>query len=213
VNEFTRGTSASAGTDIVRDVLVEAFGASATPFVPLPFVDDYLRGRLLRRIANKILARHGLGSPSLPKAIVGGYVKEGAPSLGRSIVVGAARFVVRKVAIVLDVKKSYDVFGESIAFALALDVAAARGWVHDGSAARVGGAIHRVLQSVGSGALEALVRAVRETVGSAAGMAAGGAGGAGGGPAAAGLGGAIGGEIEKIRLQLEPILRRELDAP
>jgi hypothetical protein len=195
VNDFSRGKSASTGSDIVRDVLVEAFGASATPFVPLPFVDDYLRARLLRRIANKVLARHGLGSPSLPEAIVRGYVKEGATSLGRSIVVGAARFVVRKVAIVLDVKKSYDVFGESIAFALALDIAAARGWVHDGSAAKVGGAIHRALQSVGSGALEALVRAARDAAGS-------------GGAAA--VGGAIGAEIEKIRLQLEPILRQEL---
>ena len=195
MNEFSRGKSASAGTDIVRDVLVEAFGASATPFVPLPFVDDYLHARLLRRIAKKILARHMLASPSLPRAIVGGYVKAGASSLGRSIVVGAARFVVRKAAIVLDVKKSYDVFGESIAFALALDIAAARGWVHDGSAAKVGGAIHWALQSVGSGALEALVRAAREAA-------------ATGGPA--GVPGAISSEIEKIRVQLEPILRQEL---
>ncbi len=194
MNDFSRGKSASAGTDIVRDVLVEAFGASATPFVPLPFVDDYLRARLLRRIAKKILARHMLASPSLPRAIVGGYVKEGASSLGRSIVVGAARFVVRKAAIVLDVKKSYDVFGESIAFALALDIACARGWVHEGSAAKVGGAIHRALQSVGSGALEALVRAAREAAGT-------------GGPA--GVAGAISTEIEKIRLQLEAILRQE----
>jgi hypothetical protein len=196
VNDFTRGKSAATGTDIVRDVLVEAFGASATPFVPVPFVDDYLHARLLRRIADKVLARHALVATSLPKAIVDGYVTEGASSLARSIVIGAARFVVRKVAVVLDVKKSYDVFGESIAFALALDVAAGRGWVHDRSAIRVGGAIHRTLQSVGSGALEALVRAVREAAGNAR--------------ETAGLGGAIGGEIEKIRLELEPILRREL---
>jgi hypothetical protein len=178
--------------------------------VPLPFVDDFLLARLLRRIAAKGLARHGLGSNTLPKSIVDAYVKEGASSLGKSIVVGAARFIVRKVAIVLDVKKSHDVFGESIAFALALDIAAVNGWVHDGSAARVGGAIHRALQSVGSGAIEALVRAVREAVGRAAGGAAG---GAGGDRETVGLGGAIGGEIETIRLQLDPILRRELPAP
>jgi hypothetical protein len=210
VNDFTRAKTAGSGSEIVREVLAEAFGASATPFVPLPFLDDFLRARLLRRIAAKVLARHGLGSPALPKAIVDAYVKEGASSLGKSIMVGAARFVVRKVAIVLDVKKSYDVFGESIAFALALDLAAENGWVHDRAAARVGGAIHRVLQSVGSGALEALVRAVREAVGRAAGGAGG---GAGGDRETVGLGGAIGGEIEKIRLQLEPILRRELPAP
>ena len=203
MNDFTRGKSAGSGSEIVRDVLVEAFGASATPFVPLPFVDDYLLARLLRRIASKVLARHGLASPALPRSIVDAYVKEGASSFGKSIVVGAARFVVRKVAIVLDVKKSYDVFGESIAFALALDIVAARGAVHDRSAARVGGAIHRALQTVGSGTLEALVRAVREAVARAG-------GGGGGGPGGVAIGEAIGGEIEKIRLQLEPILRREL---
>ena len=73
----------------------------------------------------------GSARRTLPESIVDAYVKEGASSLGKSIVVGAASFVVRKVAIVLDVKKSYDVFGESIAFALALDLAAANGWVHE----------------------------------------------------------------------------------
>ena len=43
--------------------------ASATPFVPLPFVDDFLLARLLRRIAAKGLARRGLGSKTLPKSI------------------------------------------------------------------------------------------------------------------------------------------------
>jgi hypothetical protein len=205
VSDFIRARDGGRGAEIVREVLVEAFGASATPFVPLPFVDDYLHARLLRRIAAKTLARHGLGSPGLARSVVDGYVKEGALSLGKSILVGAARFVVRKVAIVLDVKKSYDVFGESLAFALALDLAAENGWVHERAAARVGGAIHRVLGTVGSGAIEALVRAAREAVGQAAGDPARGAPGAG-------LGGAIGGEIEKMRLQFEPILRRELPA-
>lgn len=196
MSDFTRAATAGSGGEIVREVLAEAFGASATPFVPLPFVDDYLHARLLRRIATKVVARHGLASPTLAKAIVDGYVKEGAPSLARSVVVGAARFVVRKVAIVLDVKKSYDVFGESLAFALALDLAAERGWVHERAAFRVGGAIHRTLQMVGSGALEALVRAVREAALTAPGPAA--------------LGAAISAEIDKIRVHLEPVLRREV---
>jgi hypothetical protein len=207
VSDFIRTKSAGSGSAIVREVLAEAFGASATPFVPVPFVDDYLHARLLRRIATKVLARHGLGAPPLAKGIVDGYVKEGASSLAKSIVMGAARFVVRKVAIVLDVKKSYDVFGEALAFALAVDLAAGSGWVHERAAFRVGGAIHRALQSVGSGAVEALVRAVRETVGRVAG---GGGGGAGGSGAAAGLGAAIGAEIDEIRRQLEPVLRAEL---
>ena len=67
--------------DIARDVLVEAFGASATPFVPVPFVDDYLVARLLRRIAGKVLARHDVVSPELARAIVVAYVKEGSPPL------------------------------------------------------------------------------------------------------------------------------------
>ena len=182
--------------EIVREVLVEAFGASATPFVPVPFVDDWMLARVLQRIAGKVMARHGLDSPSLPRAIVDGYVKEGATPLAKSILVGAARFVVRKVAIVLDVKKSHDVFGESIAFALALDIGAVNGWAHDAGAARLGGAIHRSLAVVGSGALEALMRAGREAV----------AGGQ------LQIGDAIGREIEQIRAQIEPVLRRELPA-
>jgi hypothetical protein len=195
VDEFLPPRTTATGTEVVRDVLVEAFGASVTPFVPLPFVDDFLLARLLRRIATKTLGRHGL-SPTLSKSIVSAYVKEGASSFGASMALGVARFVVRKVAIVLDVKKSYDVFGESIAFALALDIAAERGWVHDATAARVGAAIHRALQTVGSGTIEALVRAVREAAG-------------GGGPIVA-FGAAVGAEIAKIRLQLEPILGRDL---
>jgi hypothetical protein len=180
--------------ELAREVLVEAFGASATPFVPVPFVDDWMLARLLRRIAGKVLARHGLESKTLPRAITDAYVKEGAAPLAKSILVGAARFVVRKVAVVLDVKKSYDVFGESIAFAFALDIGASNGWATDLGGARLGGAIHRAMQQVGSGAIEALVRAGRE--------------------AATGtelpLADAIGREIEKIRAQLEPLLRSEL---
>ena len=148
--------------DLVRDVLAEAFGATATPFVPLPFVDDWILARLMRRIAGKVLARSALDSPGLAKAIVHGYVKEGASPLAKSILVGAARFVVRKVAVVLDVKRSHDVFGESIAFALAVDLAAREGWATEANATRLGGAIHRALESSGSGALEAVARAGRE---------------------------------------------------
>jgi hypothetical protein len=185
---------ASRTREIARDVLLEAFGASATPFVPVPFVDDWMRARLLRRIAAKVLAKHRLGSASLPRAIVDAYVKEGARPLAASLVVGAVRFVVRKVAVVLDVKKSHDVFGESIAFAVALDIAAEMDEAHDFGAARLGGAIHRALEQVGSGAVEALVRAARDAYS--------------GGRLQ--IGDAVGREIDAIRARLEPVMRREL---
>jgi hypothetical protein len=184
---------------IAREVLVEAFGASATPFVPVPFVDDWMLARLLRRIAGKVLARHALTSPpDLPKVIVDAYVEEGSSSLARSVVVGAARFVVRKLAIVLDVKKSYDVFGQSIVFALALDLAAARGWLHEASAERVGAAVYRTMQIVGSGAIESLGRAGRAAY-------------AKGGPSQ--LADAIAAEVDRTRGLLEPVLRHELRMP
>lgn len=186
---------------IARDVLLEAFGASATPFVPVPFVDDWMQARLLRRVATKVLDRHGLATPSLPRAIVDAYAKEGAPRLGTSIAVGAARFIVRKVAIVLDVKKSYEVFGESIAFAIALDVAVTRGWAHEAGAERLGAAMHRALRVVGSGALEALVRAGRDASARATPT-----------PGSLQLGDALGREIDAIRLKIEPILAQELSA-
>ena len=180
-------------TDIARDVLLEAFGASATPFVPVPFVDDWMFARLLRRIAGKVLARYGVDSPVLAKAIVDAYVKAGASRLATSILVGAARFVVRKVAVVLDVKKSHDVFGESIAFAIALDVASERKWIHDDADA-LGGAMHRAVAASASGALEGLVRAGREAFA------------AGGGPFA----GALGDEVDKLREQLRQALELEM---
>ena len=186
--------------DIARDVLVEAFGASATPFVPVPFVDGWMFARLLRRIAGKVLARHDVSSPHLSRAIVDAYVKEGASPLTTSLLVGAARFVVRKVAVVLDVKKSHDVFGESIAFALALDIGAANGWANDAGAARLGAAIYRALQSASSGALEGLMRAGREAF----------AGARGADGHRGGIADAIGGEVEKLRDQLEPALRHEM---
>jgi len=181
---------------IAREVLVEAFGASATPFVPVPFVDDWMLARLLRRIAAKVLARHALTSPpDLPRVIVDAYVEEGSSSLARSVAVGAARFIVRKLAIVLDVKKSYDVFGQTIVFALALDLAAAHGWLHEASAERVGAALHRTMQTVGSGAIESLGRAGRTAY-------------AKGGPSQ--LGDAIAAEVDRTRTLLEPVLRQAL---
>jgi hypothetical protein len=186
---------------IVREVLLEAFGASATPFVPVPFVDDWMLARLLRRVAAKVLARHGLTSPpELPKVIVDAYIAEGSPSLARSVAVGAARFVVRKLAIVLDVKKSYDVFGQAIVFALAVDLAAAHGWLHEASAERVGAALHRTLKVVGSGAIASLGRAGRDAYvkrGEGAGQ----------------LAEVIAGEVDRTRARLDPVLRYELRVP
>jgi uncharacterized protein (DUF697 family) len=128
--------------DLVSVVLMEAVGSSMTPFVPLPFVDDYLLGRLLRRITRKVIEKSGQQvSKPLEKAIVEGYVRAGDTGLGEKALTAAARFVVRKVAVVLDVKKSHDVFGEAIAFALALDVAVELGAVHDAVALATGGAI------------------------------------------------------------------------
>lgn len=194
----TAETASARALDIVRDVLVEALGASATPFVPLPFVDDWMFARLIRRIARKVLVRHELRPPELSKVIVDAYVDAGSSSLARSVFVGAARFVVRKLAIVLDVKKSYDVFGESIVFALAVDIAATHHGLDEASAARVGAAIYRTLRVVGSGAIDSLGRASRDAFSR-------------GGPAQ--LSAAFGAEVERTRAQLEPVLRHELRAP
>jgi hypothetical protein len=159
------GPTDSPSSDLVGVVLAEALGASVTPFVPVPWVDDWMHARLLRRIARKVLSRRGLVDPrETAKAIVDAYVHEGESPLATRALVAAARFVVRKVAVVLDVKKSHDVFGEALAFAIALDVAADAGWTH-GARARdpqaLGAALHRATHAVGSAALETLVRAVR----------------------------------------------------
>jgi hypothetical protein len=155
-------TSPSSSREIARDVLLEALGSSATPFVPVPFLDDWLVARLLLRIAKKVLVRHEIDpTPELRKAIVDGFVDAGAEPLAQRAAVGAVRFVIRKVAVVLDVKKSHDVFGQAIAFALALDAAITRGALQSRPAMEVGDVLHRALASVGSAAIEGLATAVR----------------------------------------------------
>jgi uncharacterized protein (DUF697 family) len=161
-NATSNGANGKA-RELVNLVLVEAVGSSITPFVPVPFVDDYLFARLLRRITRKVIERDGrsIDTP-FAKAIVDGYVQAGDSGLGEKALAAAARFVVRKVAVVLDVKKSHDVFGQSIAYALALDVAVALSAVHVSTAPAVGGAIYRATQNVGSAALEVITRAGRD---------------------------------------------------
>lgn len=140
-----------------------AVGSSLTPWVPVPFVDDWIYERLLRRIARKVMERGGISEADLGAGrIAEVYLKTGDPSFGVKAATTLARFVVRKVAIVLDVKKTHDVFGESIAFALALDSAVQRGVVNPHNGEAVGAAIHRSMQSVGSGLLDAMTRAGRE---------------------------------------------------
>ena len=178
---------------------MEAFASSATPWVPVPFVDDWVLGRVLRRIAGKVLTRHGLTSPpELPAVVTKAYIDADPSSITKSVAVGAARFAIRKLAVVLDVKKSYDVFGQSIAFALALDIAAERGWLHEASAERVGGAVYRTLRVAGAGAIESLGRAGRDAF-------------ARGGKSA--VTDALAGEIDRLRDVLERTLKVELRIP
>lgn len=148
--------------DIVRLVIAEAVGSSLTPFVPVPFLDDIILARLMRRIASKVLLERAVpGYPALAKAIVQAYVDAGKDPLATRALAGAARFVMRKVAVVLDVKKSHDVFGEAIAFALAVDIAAENRWIGETTAREVGGAVYVALKSTGSGALDTIARSAR----------------------------------------------------
>jgi hypothetical protein len=152
----------SAATALVKEVLVEALGSSATPFVPVPFVDEWIFARLLRRIAKKVLARRARPTDAAwITALVASYTDSGTAPLGQRAFVGAARFVIRKVAVVLDVKKSHDVFGEAIAFAVALDLAAAGGWTDALDPRALGAAIHRTVSAVGSGLVDTVTRAGR----------------------------------------------------
>lgn len=226
LTDQARSPRAQRTREIAREVLIEAFGASATPFVPVPFVDDMLLSRLLRRIAKKVLERHGITAKELPKTIADAYMEAGSPSTGESIMKAGVRFVVRKVAVVMDVKKSHDVFGEAIALALALDVAAENRIVDEVHGKYLGAAIYRALQRVGAGPIEALVRVGREAwakskdakgenADKAAPKAEGAAAPAEGAEAApdasrmAVIAEALGGEIEKVRVNVDHALRWE----
>jgi len=117
-------------------LLLEALGASADAVRPVPFVDDWMQARLLRRV-------RGEGARS-PRARVGhvaardscdAYVKEGASGSATFDRRGAARFIGEKSRSSSSEEELRGV-RESIAFAIALDVGAARGWAHDTGAAR-----------------------------------------------------------------------------
>jgi len=214
-DEASSADSKPAGTSRARElttlVLVEAVGSSFTPFVPVPFVDDYLFGRLLRRITFKVVECAG-GTIEKPvaKSIVAGYAKAGDTGLGEKAVTAAARFVVRKVAVILDVKKSHDVFGESIAFALALDVAMELRAIQPHTAEHVGGAIYRATQSVGSAALEVLTRAGREAFKASEATTADAA------PPSTRfqrVGAAVGRQVDDLRVNLDHLMRYELARP
>lgn len=117
-------------TDLVRDVVVEAFGSSASVFVPLPFLDDWILARLFERVAAKIVARRQKNVPAYyTKTMVHAYLKAGEPTTKMWVLGKMARFALRKVSVVLDAKRSHDVFGETIAFAVAFDCVAERGWL------------------------------------------------------------------------------------
>jgi hypothetical protein len=189
--------------DLVDLVLVEAVGSSITPFVPLPFVDDYLFARLLRRITRKVIerARQPVDEPVV-RAVVDAYLGAGESGFREKAITAAARFVIRKVALVLDVKKSHDVFGEAIAFALALDVAVQLEALNGGTARHVGGAIHRATQAVGSAALEVITRAGREAFKASEGATQS--------SRFARVAGAIGRQVDETSAQLDRLMRHEL---
>jgi hypothetical protein len=160
-----------ASTDLVLDVLVEAFGSSATPFVPVPWVDDWMLARLMRRVVRKVLERHRqTKSPDFVKAVIDGYTEAASPSRGRWVVNTAARFVLRKVSVVLDAKKSHDLFGEIIAFSLALDRVTARKRLDTVAPERLGEILHRSVKTSDTALLTAILRSIsKRPVGAALG--------------------------------------------
>ncbi len=149
-----------ADVDWLVGVLGHAAGCSAAQFVPVPFLDDWAVSVLFTRIAEKVLARHsGPSEKGYAKQVAKGYLDEGGSSIGTWVLVTAAKFVLRKIAIVFDVKKSHDVFGEAIAFALALDVALEQKTLLRASPRALGATIFRAVRAVGRGPLGALASA------------------------------------------------------
>jgi hypothetical protein len=141
----------------VMSALLEAVGSSATPFVPLPFVDDWIVRRIFRRVARKTVRRHGVTDAKLlAKRIVKGYVAAGKSGMMRTVANVTTRFIVRKFAVALDVKKSHDVFSETIAFAVALEVCCEHGWHFTVEPKVLGKAIYRAVREVGGKLLETI---------------------------------------------------------
>lgn len=191
---------------LVDLVFVEALGASVTPLLPLPFMDDYVMKQLLRRITRKVVARGGEALENeVEKAVVEGYLRAGESGLADKLAMVATRLAARKAAVLLDVKKSHDVFGESVAYALALDVAVELRALHVDRAHTVGGAIYRSTQSVGSAVLDVLAGAGRDVFHAPDSMPDGGR--------FARMAGAIERRVDEARGDLAYAMRYELSLP
>ncbi len=195
--------------ELVLGVLLETIGATATPWIPIPFVDDWFLSRFLERITRKVLARNAAtvpeNTPQLHDAIVAGYTSEGSSSLAVFAIVSLGRFLVRKLAVVLDVKKSHDLFGESIAYALALDVAARKRLVHPLTARLLGRAIFRAVQGTGKGLVQSIARASQGVFASKK--------DAGDASRRERFAASIAGDLAKARAELAAAVEREMKAP
>lgn len=201
-----------ADVDWLVGVLGHAAGCSAAQFVPVPFLDDWAVSVLFTRIAEKVLSRHaGPSESGYAKQIAKGYLDEGGSSIGTWVLVTAAKFVLRKIAIVFDVKKSHDVFGEAIAFALALDVALEQKTLLRASPRALGATIFRAVRAVGRGPLGALASAAAAAWASAKNAKGEPAGGEGdGAPSPKGGVSAVGGAIKDSVAAEAKLARAEL---
>jgi hypothetical protein len=190
---------------VARAVVVQALGSGVAPFVPVPFVDGWVLARLLQSIAKAVLIRRGAtATEALSKArgIVLGYVTAGKTGVRTRAAVAAARFVMRKLALVLDVKRSHDAIGEAVAFALALDVAAELGFTESVPPSELGAVIHAAICGSSSSPVSALATAAKRALT-----------GPGLGSRRSRLAEAIGAEADASRARLDASLRAAFGAP
>lgn len=105
---------ATLGSVAQRHIVLHALLAGLTPLVPVPFVDDVLQARVMRRLVATLAALHDLPlAPADVRTLADppgtSWIKDAA----RSVVMMPVRFVLRRIFVLLTGKRVIDLASES----------------------------------------------------------------------------------------------------
>lgn len=119
---------ATLGSVAQRHIVLHALLAGLTPLVPVPFVDDVLRARVMRRLVATLAALHDL--PCAPEAVRTLADPEGTSWIkdaARSVAMMPIRFVLGRIFLLLTGKRVVDLASESWHRGYLVDLAFAEG--------------------------------------------------------------------------------------
>jgi hypothetical protein len=152
-----------AGEAIVRRYAVLI---GLTPLVPIPFIDDVIRGYLRRRLVRALFAERGEPLSDVEARVLADeWGRGGLAGCLLAPIVYLLKKVFRKIFFFLEWKRAVDIASGTYHFGTLLDHALEKRWCGEGAPytpARVRAAIEAVLARVGTGPVE---KAIAEAFG------------------------------------------------